>query len=148
MTASPSLSDLYDEVPEDSPFDLYKPTTRQFTTGSFPIKTFQAQNGAEIRMLYGNQLTGKKMNLTYVNVTDSVAYHFMQHYIAMKGSYKTFQLDDQGRDGVFSGWKGENAGLQAWAWDMAWRYAEEPQVQSVFINRSTVTISLIAVPKP
>lgn len=148
MNVSPLSTDIYDEVNPESPYDVYRPTTRQFTTGSFPVKTFQAQNGAEIRILYGNQLTGKKLNLTYANVPDHVAYHFMQHYVQMKGSYKTFQLDDQGRDGVFSGWKGDNAGLQAWPWNMDWRYAEEPQIQSVFLNRSTVSIALIAIPKP
>ena len=148
MTASPFLSDLYDYVPDDNPFDLYSPTTRQWTTGSFPIKTFQSQNGAEIRILYGNQLTGKKLNLTYVNVVDRVAYHFMQHYVAMKGSYQTFTLDDGNRDGARSGWESEPPGIGAKSWDMIWRYAEEPQIQSVFKGRSTVSISLIAVPVP
>ena len=63
MTASPLSTDIYDQVNPESPFDVYRPTTRQFTSGSFPVKTFQAQNGAEIRILYGNQLTGKKLNL-------------------------------------------------------------------------------------
>ena len=141
MTASPLSTDIYDEVNPESPFDLYRPTTRQFTTGSFPVKTFQAQNGAEIRILYGNQLTGKKLNLTYVNVTDTVAYHFMQHYVEMKGSYKTLMLDQDETASVQVG--GTKAG-RAWH---GYCYAEEPQIQSVF-QRSTVSISLIAVPRP
>lgn len=148
MTASPLSTDIYDQVNPESPFDLYRPTTRQFTTGSFPVKSFQAQNGAEIRILYGNQLTGKKLNLTYVNVTDAVAYHFIQHYVEMKGSYKTFTMLDQNEDGFRSGWKGPKPGVGAEAWNMQYRYAEEPQIQSVYINRSTVSISLIAVPRP
>ena len=95
MTASPLSTDIYDQVNPESPFDIYRPTTRQFTSGSFPVKTFQAQNGAEIRILYGNQLTGKKLNLTYANVTDAVAYHFIQHYVEMRGSYKTFTMQDK-----------------------------------------------------
>jgi len=148
MTASPLSTDIYDQVNPESPFDLYSPTTRQFTTGSFPVKSFQAQNGAEIRILYGNQLTGKKLNLTYVNVTDAVAYHFMQHYVEMRGSYKTFTMLDQNRDGFRSGWGGPPQGVGAQTWRMQYRYAEEPQIQSVFRNRSTVSISLIAVPIP
>ena len=148
MTASPLSTDIYDQVNPESPFDIYRPTTRQFTSGAFPVKTFQAQNGAEIRILYGNQLTGKKLKLTYANVTDAVAYHFIQHYVEMRGSYKTFTMGDTGDDGYRSGWKGPRAGLGAQMWRMDYRYAEEPQIQSTYINRSTVSISLIAVPRP
>ena len=147
MTASPSSTDIYDEVNPVSPFDAYRPTTRQWTTGSFPVKTFQAQNGAEIRILYGENLTGKKLNLTYVNVEDKVAYHFMQHYVEMRGSYKTFVMEDVDADGYRSGWGDNPAALGARAWNMTYRYADEPQIQSVFRNRSTVSVSLIAVPK-
>ena len=148
MTGSPSLTDIYDQLPQVNPFDAYRPTSRQFTTGSFPVKTFQSQNGAEIRILYAKQLTGKKLTLTYANITDSAAYTFIQHYVSVQGSYKTFQLGDVDDDGARSGWKGERAGIGAEMWKMQYRYAAEPQIQSVFKNRSTVTVELIAVPIP
>ena len=148
MTASPLSSDIYDQVPAVDPFDLYRPTARQFTTGAFPVKTFQSQNGAEIRILYGNRLTGKKLTLTYANINDDAAYHFIQHYVSKQGSYQIFSFADSGQDGVRSGWSGAQAGLGANAWGMQWRYAAEPTIQSVFKGRSTVTIELIAVPRP
>ena len=148
MTGSPSLTNIYDQLPPVNPFDAYRPTSRQFTTGSFPVKTFQSQNGAEIRILYAKQLTGKKLTLTYANITDSAAYTFIQHYVSVQGSYKTFQLGDVDDDGARSGWKGERAGIGAEMWKMQYRYAAEPQIQSVFKNRSTVTVELIAVPIP
>ena len=164
MTASnPSFNtnypiyDDWDDSVDSSPFDDYAPSARQFTTGAFPIKTFQAQNGAEIRILYGNQLTGKKLNLTYANVTNSVAEHFIRHYVHMRGSYTQFSFNDTNQDGVRAGWdKNSNddadgvtkPGIGADSWGMKWRYAEEPRIQSVFKGRSTVSISLIAVPKP
>ena len=148
MTDSLLSTDIYDQLPLVNPFDIYRPTSRQFTTGSFPVKTFQAQNGAEIRILYGQQLTGKKLQLTYANITDSAAYTFIQHYVSMQGSYKTFELGDTDDNGARSGWKGDRAGIGAGMWRMAYRYAAEPQIQSVFKNRSTVTVELIAVPIP
>ena len=148
MTDSPSLTNVYDELPAVNPYDIYRPTARQFTTGSFPVKTFQAQNGAEIRILYGNRLTGKKLTLTYANINDNAAYQFMQHYISMQGSYKQFTMDDRGRDGVRAGWGGDRKGISAAVWGMQYRYAAEPQIQNVFKGRSTVTIELIAVPTP
>ena len=162
MTASnPSFNtnypiyDDWDDSVDTNPFDDYAPTARQFTTGAFPIKTFQAQNGAEIRILYGNQLTGKKLNLTYANVANSVAEHFIRHYVHMRGSYTQFILDDTNQDGARAGWDIQpnddavtKPGVGARAWGMKWRYAEEPRIESVFRNRSTVSISLIAVPNP
>ena len=155
MTASPSSSssyNVYDEEPPVNPYREYSPTSRQFTTGSFPVKTFQAQNGAEIRVLYGVQLTGKRMTLTYVNVTDTVAWRFMQHYIQMRGSYTTFLLQGTGNQGARAGWGPDQDGaddraLLANPFNMRYRYAEEPQITSVHRGRSTVTIQLIAVPK-
>ena len=146
MIASPLSTEIYDKVPSVNPYDVYQPTARQFTTGAFPVKTFQAQNGAEIRILYGNRLTGKKLNLTYANITDQEAYHFIEHYVAQQGSYKWFYMSDENQDGYRAGWEADDAGLGAEAYGLRWRYAEEPQIQSTFKGRSTVSVSLIAVP--
>ena len=127
-------------------FPSYRPTARSFTTGTFPIKTFQAQNGAEIRIKYGNQLTGKRLRLTYANLQDSQAQEFMDHYISMSGSFLQFSLDSAEGEGVRAGWKGKREGLGAGFYRMKYRYASEPQIESVYINRSTVSIELIATP--
>jgi hypothetical protein len=162
MTASsPSFNpnypiyDDWDASVDGNPFDLYAPTSRQWTTGAFPIKSFQAQNGAEIRILYGNTLTGKKMTLTYANVTNDVAEHFIRHYVAMRGSFTQFVFDDTNQDGVRAGWDLDpnddsvtKPGVGARSWGMKWRYAEEPQIQAVYRGVSTITINLIAVPNP
>jgi hypothetical protein len=152
MTLSPFSDDgsdhnHYDDEPERNPFQAFKPTSRSFTTGSFPIKTFQAQNGAEIRILYATQLTGKKMTLTYVNLSDADAYMFFQHYVQQRGSYKTFQLGDINSEGSRVGWGSENGATDAGDFNMIWRYADEPQLTSVYPGVSSITIELIAVPK-
>ena len=129
-----------------SDFPQVRPTSRSFTTGTYPIKTFQAQNGAEVRIKYGNRMTGKKLNLTYANVQDSVAQAFIDHYISVEGSFQQFDLGAIDGDGFRAGWGGKRAGIGAAGQGMKYRYAEEPQIQSVYINRSTVSIKLIATP--
>jgi hypothetical protein len=128
----------------DSPFDWYAPTTRSFDTGSYPIKTFQSQNGAEIRILYGNKPTGKKMTLTYANVEDRVAMEFIDHYHSMFGSYTQFELGDIDENGVRAGWIGDRKALGASSYGLAWRYAKQPEIESGYRGFSTVRIELIA----
>ena len=55
------------------------PTSRSFDAGDFPIKTFKAQNGTEVRILYGSNRTNMKMVLTYSNITDANAALFLNH---------------------------------------------------------------------
>ena len=32
-----------------------RPSSRQFDPGNWPVRTYNAQNGAEVRLLYGKQ---------------------------------------------------------------------------------------------
>lgn len=129
-------------------FPQVRPSRRSFTTGTYPVKTFQAQNGAEVRIKYGNRLTGKRLNLTYTNVKDSVAQAFIDHYISVEGTFQQFDLGAIDDDGPRAGWKGDRGGIGAAGQGMKYRYSEEPQIESVYIDRSTVTIKLIATPIP
>ena len=61
-------------------FPSLTPSSRAFSPGNFPVKTFRAQSGAETRILYGSKRTGMGMSLTYKNVTDSQAEQFLDHY--------------------------------------------------------------------
>ena len=123
-------------------FPALKPTTRNWNAGEFPIKNFRAQNGAEIRILYGNRLATKKLQLTYENLKDIETELFFDHYLEMKGTLTQFGLTEETR----SGWMGKKSNLGAAYHGLAWRYAEPPQITSVFRGRSTVTVNLIAVP--
>lgn len=128
----------------DENFPEIKPTTRSWDAGQFPIKSFNAQNGAEIRILYGNMVATKRLQLTYENLTDSESELFFDHYLAMKGTFRQFTLTESAR----SGWEGkrETLGLGGDYFGLKWRYEEPPQINSVFKGRSSVTVNLIAVP--
>jgi hypothetical protein len=121
-------------------FPTLKPTSRDFSPGDWPIKRYNAQSGAEIRILYGNQRVNAKINLTYENITDANAQLFVDDYAAQIGTLRTFALPSA----IRAGWSGSNSTLDAPA-GTAWRYESEPTIRSVRPGLSSVTVNLVAV---
>lgn len=123
-------------------FPALRPTSRSFDPGNYPVKTFKAQNGAEVRILYGSTRTNMKMQLSYANLTDANAELFLDHFDAVQGTFQTFVIG-----GVVStkgGWEGDNASLSA-AGANKFRYESAPQLTQVRPGISTVTVNLIGV---
>ena len=121
-------------------FPSLTPTGRQFTPGDFPSKRFNAQSGAEVRILYGSRRTNAVLSLSYANVTDANAESFLDDYSDQLGTFRTFTLPSA----VFEGWSGTTSKLDAPS-GTKWRYDAEPQVQAVRPGISSVTVSLRAV---
>ena len=121
-------------------FPTLTPTGREFTPGNFPVKTFNAQSGAEVRILYGSQRVNATLNLSYSNVSDASAESFLTDYAAQLGTFHTFILPSD----VFTGWSGSASALDAPP-GAKWRYAAEPQIRAVRPGISSVTVSLRAV---
>ena len=46
-----------------------RPTSRSFDPGNWPVRSYNAQNGAEVRLLYGSQRYNLKLQLSYQNIT-------------------------------------------------------------------------------
>jgi hypothetical protein len=61
-------------------FPSYAPTARSFSAGDYAYKTFQAQSGKEVRILYGDKRTGMTLDLSYNNIADTHADDFITHY--------------------------------------------------------------------
>ena len=123
------------------PFPTAVPSSREFNAGDFPVKTFKAQSGAEVRILYGSKRTGMEISLGYDNAPDSVANGFVTHFEEMKGSYTTFALPSA----VTTGWQGTASTLTASANGNQWRYAEPPSISSVRPGRSNIRVRLVGV---
>lgn len=125
-----------------SDYPAFVPTARSYSAGNWPIKTFNAQNGVEMRILYGNRRFGHSLALTYENIADPVAEEFIVHYINQQGTYKTFALSRE----TFEGYQGPrdsivlNAGYRT-----QYRYAEPTTMQNVFRNRSIIQVKVVAV---
>ena len=125
-------------------FPTLAPTSRQFTGGDWPIAKYQSQNGSEARILYGNRRVGQTLSLSYKNITDTEAESFFDDYKSRKGTYETFALPQPITGNVGKGWAGTTNFFNAGA-GVQWRYAEAPQLTSVYPGVSSVTIKLVAV---
>ena len=89
-------------------FPTLVPTSRQFDAGDFPVKTYKAQSGAEVRVLYGSDRTNMTLSLSFANVTDANAQLFVDHYDEAKGTFNTFTLPDN----ALAGWSSNTDALR------------------------------------
>lgn len=121
-------------------FPTLKPTSREFNPGDWPIKRYNAQSGAEVRILYGNRRTNATLSLSYDNITDANAQLFTTDYEAQLGTFRTFTLPSD----VRAGWTGSASAIDAPPTAL-WRYDSAPVIQAVRPGRSSVTVSLVAV---
>ena len=123
-----------------SNYPAIAPTSRSYNAGNWPVKNFNAQDGAEVRILYGSRRYNHSVRLTYANIPDTTAEQFMQHYFEQLGTYKTFVITT---GGVTAGWKGSstfyNAGFRT-----QYRYASPPVLTSVYPGVSTMQVELVA----
>lgn len=122
-------------------FPTLEPTSRNFGAGDYPVKTFKAQSGAEVRILYGSKRTNMTIDLAYDNIPDTDAEDFVSHFDEVLGTYATFTLPTP----LLAGWSGAPAALTADGTGNQWRYAEPPTITSVRPGRSTVQIALVGV---
>lgn len=122
------------------PYPTLAPTARSFDAGDYPYKTFQSQNGKEVRILYGDKRTGMTLDLSYDNIADSSADDFIAHYDEVKGGFTSFTLPSEFR----TGWSGDTAAIDA-ATGNRWRYEQPPQITSVRPGISSVTVKLVGV---
>ena len=126
------------------PYPTLTPSSRDITIGDYPIKKYRAMDGAEVRILYGNQDTNATMALTYQNITDELASDFARHFRSTKGTFERFPIAQE----VYNGWSGDTTEGpdQIFRGEKArWRYDSPPKIVSVRPGVSTVQISLITV---
>ena len=122
-------------------FPALVPSARSYTPGVFPETQFQAQNGAVVRVRYGNQRTNSRLSLTFSNITDGDAADVLQNYVeVMEGdNYAQFTTDNVAA--------GAGTGLTPFIREtnsaLKWKYASPPSVTSVKPGLSTVTCEFI-----
>jgi hypothetical protein len=122
-------------------FPALRPTTRSYNPGDWPVKTWRAMNGSEVRILYGNTRSGSTLDLTFENIPDSTAQQILDHYKQELGTFQTFDLSETTKH---SGWGGAadafNAGV-----GVQYRYSDAPKITNVVRGRSTVSVTLVGV---
>lgn len=124
-------------------FPQLVPSSRQYTPGDWPVGTFKAMDGYEVRMLFGSKRTGMKLQLQYDAIKDTEAELFLQHYAQQLGTFSGFHFVDPAK--VKAGWGGDYASIGAQAADSKWRYEGPPQVVNVRPGVSNLTVTLVGV---
>lgn len=129
-----------------SKFPTLTPTGRQYDSGDWPVRKYTAQDGSEVRLLYGNRRVNHTLTLDYQNIPDKEAEKFIDDYINQKGTYETFAFESAGRTAIARGWNGTTGAdfFKAGA-GAQWRYAQPPQITAAYPGFSSVSIKLIAV---
>lgn len=128
-------------------FPNIKPTTRSFSMGDYPSKTYTSLSGAVFKRAFGNKATGYTMDLTFKNIGDTgelrslsgTVKQILDHYNSVDGTFKKFTLPDR----MFAGMNSSLKGVVQAPSNISWRYAEPPRVESVKSGLSTVTVKLI-----
>jgi hypothetical protein len=121
-------------------FPALQPTSRSFSPGNFPVKTFNAQSGAEVRILYGSERTKMTLSLGYENITDAEAQLFVDHFDEVQGTYGVFDIASK----ALIGWSGDASTLDTIG-NNSWRYDSAPSLSSIRPGLSSVTVELIGV---
>ena len=130
-----------------SKFPAIRPTTRSFSMGDYPSKTYTSLSGAIFKRAFGNKATGYMMNLTFKNIGDTqelrslsgTVKQILDHYNSVYGTFEKFNLPDR----MFAGMNSSLKGVVQAPSNISWRYAEPPRVESVKSGLSTVTVKLI-----
>ena len=120
-------------------FPKVKPSSRGWTPGSPPMRSFGTLSGYQARVLLGDKPVGTSLSLGFQNIQESVFLLIMDHYIAAKGSYDTFALPAEVFAGMQSSSKVTSSGF-------TWRYASAPTVTWVKAGIGNVSVQLSSVP--
>lgn len=126
------------------PYPAFNPSARAYDFGDWPVRKYNAQNGSEIRLLYGNKRFNLKLSLSYTNITDTAVSSFTAHYAETKGTFSVFQFSAAAKVAILAGWQGLPGQLDMPA-GTDWRYEGSPKIQQVRPGISTVTVNLIGV---
>ena len=120
-------------------FPGIKPTSRAFKLGSFPVKSYRALSGATVKRAFGNRATGYELQLGYDNISDATTEQLLAHYNGSSGGFERFTLPAD----LFVGMTTTLRDYIQAPTSIKWQYAAAPQVESVFTNRSRVSITLL-----
>ena len=124
------------------PFPALKPSSRQYSPGSFPQSEFAALNGAKTRVIFGNRRSDAELSLSFANITDTQAATVLALYdqVTPVDDWVSFSTND--------GAAGASAPLATYLREVGgsglrWRFAEAPSVSSVKPGLSTVQIKMV-----
>lgn len=114
-----------------------KPTSRSYRPGKFPQIQFEALNGATTAIRYGQKAFNAQLTLTFANIDDTDAARIVNHYEERMATFANVTFS--GATGLAGLGSTLSTQISESGSGLTWRYAEPPQVESVYPGISTVT---------
>jgi len=125
-----------------SAFPSVTPTSRRYSPGIYPQKTYRSLSGIAIRRTYGNAPYGASLDLEFKNIPDSTVNTLLDHYHSQTAINQRFRLSSNVTAGMSTDVRDEVTSLTANRGNLRWEYAQAPQVESVHPGLSVVRITL------
>lgn len=119
--------------------DLIKPTSRRFSIGDYPTKTYRSLSGAIVKRSFGNKAFGYKLELSFDNVGEDVVAAIFDHYHGQAGVTDGFKIPAT----LLSGYEDSTISRMQAPDGIKWFYEQAPQVESVALALSNISIVLI-----
>jgi hypothetical protein len=117
-------------------FPALCPIGRQAKPGLYPVKRFTSVSGAGTTRLFGNKAFDATLQLRY-EANDDEAARMVQSYHDSLGGFHPLQLPGKV-------WEGMSDDLRKQFPDhLTWRWAQEPEVESVQPGRTRLAVSLV-----
>lgn len=121
-------------------FPPFAPSSRSFTPGIYPQRTYRALSGVVTKRTFGNSPSQATLDMTFENVVDSTATAIVNHYRSQTAINKRFQLSAITMGGMDSGLVSIADGTID---NLRFEYKDPPSVQSVRPGRSSISVSLV-----
>lgn len=124
-------------------FPSLTPTSRRFTPGVYPQRSFRTLSGIVARRTFGNSPYAAKLELEYNNVTDATVDTLLNHYHAQTAANARFRMSSNVTAGMSSAVAEEATGSGTSRGNLRWEYEQPPQVESVRPGRYNISVSLL-----
>jgi len=116
-------------------FPALSPTAAPITFGAVPVTTASSLNGSESRIRHGTAEIGRRLRLTFENVSESDFLAILGHYRDQRGGFDSF------------GFSTTTLAAALTPSGYAWLYASPPQVVDEHANVFTVACEFQAEPR-
>jgi hypothetical protein len=125
------------------PFPTIKPTSRNYSPGTYPSTNFESLNGTKTHLRYGNKRVNATLKLGFSNISDADAALILANYESVNSDWDYVTFD---RGYATSGVTNTSllAYLKESGSSLKWRYSGPPSVTSTFKGKSNVSCSFVA----
>jgi hypothetical protein len=120
-------------------FPAIKPSSRSYSPGQLPVRTYRTLSGAIWKRAFSNTRSGQALSLKFNSLNDGETEQIVAHFEDMGGTFKRFDLPSE----LFAGMSSGLTNRLKNAANIKWAYSSEPKVESVFPGYSDVTVELI-----